>query len=87
MVVSHSCTRQATLSKSLAFPLMFKVCVFLIPLKNCMDKVVRLSKKISTGIREKQEADLMFERIADELPDVLQNTLDKEIGCLSTIIR
>jgi hypothetical protein len=43
-----------------------------------MDKVVRVFERIPTGIREKQEVDLMFERIADELPDVLQNTLG---GC------
>lgn len=62
---------------------MFKAHAFPIPLKDCMDKVVRAFERIPSRIREKQEADLMFERIADELPDVLQNTLDKEIVKLS----
>ena len=62
---------------------MFKARAFPIPLKDCMDKVVRAFERIPSRISEKQESDLMFERIADELPDVLQNTLDKEIVKLS----
>ena len=62
---------------------MFKAHAFPIPLKDCMDKVVRAFERIPSRIREKQEADLMFGRIADELPDVLQNTLDKKIVKLS----
>ena len=61
----------------------FKARAFPIPLKDCMDKVVRAFERIPEAIRERQESDLMFERIADELPGVLQNTLDNKIVKLS----